>query len=261
MSKPQRTSRATRTSVIVGRRPVLEAVRAGATSEVLVAGASRPTEPLRELRDAAARAGVPVTAVDGERIQALARGAHHQGVAARVTVPGPLSEGDLERFDWPEDPLVVVLDGVTDPQNLGAVARTAEASGASALVVRRPRGATVGPASIRASAGALLHLPVAEVANVPRALGRLKGAGFWVAGLDGTATVTVAASEPPPGALALVVGSEGGGLSRLARERCDVLLRIPMRGRVESLNVAVAAGVGLFGYAERRREEKQESDA
>lgn len=251
--------RAARTSVIVGRRPVLEAVRAGATSEVLVARGARSTEPLRELRDAAARAGVPLTAVDGERIQALAGGAHHQGVAARVSVPEPLSERDLEHLDWPDDPLAVVLDGVTDPQNLGAVARTAEAAGASFLVVRRPRGVAVGPASIRASAGALLHLRVAEVANVPRALDRLKRAGFWVAGLDENAAGDVAGSEPPIGALALVVGSEGGGLSRLVRERCDVLVRIPMRGRVASLNVAVATGIGLFGYADRRRKEKQES--
>ncbi len=258
---PRASGQAARTSLIVGRRPVLEAVRAGATTEVLVARGSRSTEPLRELRDAASRAGIPVTIVDGDRIDSLAQGAHHQGVAARVSVPGPLSERDLEHLDWPEEPLAVVLDGVTDPQNLGAVARTAEAAGASALVVRRPRGAVVGPASIRASAGALLHLRVAEVANIPRALDRLKRAGFWVTGLDENAGGDVLGSEPPSGALALVVGSEGAGLSRLVRERCDVLLRIPMRGRVASLNVAVAIGVGLYGYAERRREEKQESGA
>ena len=119
------------------------------------------------------------------------------------------------------------------------------------MVVRRRRGAPLSTAAVAASAGALTHLPVARVANLARALELLKERGFWVVGMDGGAPGSVLESSPPPGRLALVLGSEGAGLSRLVAERCDELLAIPMRGRVGSLNVSVAAGVALFAYAMR----------
>jgi 23S rRNA (guanosine2251-2'-O)-methyltransferase len=237
--------------MVVGRRPALEAVRTGAAREILVAEGRRATEPLRELLHAAEGAGVPVRSVPARRIAELAGGAHHQGVAARVRPPEQLTEGDLERGPWPERALVLVLDGVTDPQNLGAAARSAEAAGASALVLRRRRGAGVSPAAVRASAGALLHLPVARVANLGRALGRLRAAGFWVVGLEAGAPTSIHEVEPPGGRLALVMGSEGAGLSRLVREGCDELASIPMRGSVGSLNVAAAAAVALFVIGQR----------
>lgn len=237
---------------VVGRRPALEAVGTGAAREILVAEGSRETEPLREVLEAAAAAGVPVRRVPGRRIAELAGGAHHQGVAARVRRPQELTEGDLERTTWPDRALVLVLDGVTDPQNVGAASRSAEAAGASALVLRRRRGAGVTAAAVRASAGALLHLPVARVANLGRALARLQAAGFWVIGLEAGAPTALHEADPPPGRLALVVGSEGAGLSRLVREGCDELVSIPMRGRVGSLNVAAAAAVALFLLGERR---------
>jgi 23S rRNA (guanosine2251-2'-O)-methyltransferase len=181
----------------------------------------------------------------------LGEGVRHQGVAARVTSPQELGEADLAAREWEERAIAVVLDGVTDPHNVGAVARTAEAAGASAIVLRKARGAGVTPAAIKTSSGALLFLPVARVANISRALERLKRAGFWVVGLDERADLTIAEAGPPTGRLALVLGSEGTGLSRLVRETCDELLSIPMRGKVASLNVSVAAGVALFGYALR----------
>jgi 23S rRNA (guanosine2251-2'-O)-methyltransferase len=238
--------------VVVGKRPVLEAVRAGAAREVLVIHGSRSTPGLRELLRAAGDAGVPVTEVPRERVEGLARGSRHQGVAARLQREArELTEADLGGRDWPEDAVVLVLDGVTDPHNLGACARTAEAAGAAALVVRRRRGAPLSQAAVAASAGALAHLPVARVANVARSLGLLQERSFWVVGLDGGAPQTILDTSRPPGRLALVLGSEGAGLSRLVAERCDELLAIPMRGRVGSLNVSVAAGVALFGYALR----------
>jgi 23S rRNA (guanosine2251-2'-O)-methyltransferase len=233
---------------VVGRRPALEAVRSGRAIEVMVAEGARSTPALREVVEAAGVSSVAVTTVPAERIEALADGALHQGVAARVRPAPHLSEADLAARDWAPDAVVVVIDGVTDPQNLGALARTAEAAGVQALVTRRHRGAPIGKVAVKASAGALIHLPVAEVANLPRAIGLLKDAGFWVVGLDAAGTTSVF-DDPPEGRLALVLGAEGEGLSRLVRVSCDDLLAIPLFGRVESLNVSVAAGVALFSYA------------
>lgn len=184
-----------------------------------------------------------------EQVEDLAGGVRHQGVAARISLPAPLGEQGLAGRAWGPEDVVLVLDGVTDPQNLGAVARTAEAAGTAAIVVRRHRGSALGAAAVKASAGALLHLTVAEVPNITRALERLKEGGFWVVGLDQDAPNNVGEARPPPGRLALVMGGEAEGLSRLVRRTCDELLSIPMRGRVSSLNVSVAAGVALFAYA------------
>jgi 23S rRNA (guanosine2251-2'-O)-methyltransferase len=244
---------------VAGRRPVLEAVRSGAAREVLMAAGARPTSGLREILDAARMGGVPVHRVPVERVAAVVPGTRHQGVAARIRPPKTLTESELSRWRWVEDAVVLVLDGVTDPHNVGALARTAEAAGAAALILRRRRGADLTPAAVRASAGSLLHLPVARVANLPRTLERLRDRGFWVAGLDARAARNLDEHRPPPGPLALVVGSEGEGLSRLVRETCDELLAIPLRGRVASLNVSVAAGVALFALMRPRAPSKQES--
>ena len=231
--------------LVFGRRPVLEALAAGRARAVLVAAGRGAGGRLGEILEAADRAGVAVRRVPGERLGDLAQGAVHQGVAAEVS-PGPaLSEGDLEAMAWDEDAVVVVLDGVTDPRNVGAIARTAEAAGAAALVVRRRRGTGITPAAMKASAGALLHLPLAEVHNIARAVGRLQRAGFWVLGLEAGADTTIEGAAPK-GRLALVLGSEGEGLSRLVRESCDELVSIPLAGTVGSLNVSAAAAVALF---------------
>ena len=242
--------------VVAGRRPVAVALRAGLATEVLVSRTARTTEGLRELLAEAERGGIAVARIGASEIERLAGDTTHQGVVARTTPPRELGEADLAQRDWPSDAIVLALDGVTDPHNLGAAARTADAAGAAALVIRRHRGAGLGAIAVKASAGALLLLPVARVANIARALGRLKEAGFWVVGLDDSAAATIATPRPS-GRLALVVGSEGEGLSRLVGEACDEVLAIPMRGRVASLNVSVAAAVGLYAYA-LREPEKQE---
>jgi 23S rRNA (guanosine2251-2'-O)-methyltransferase len=162
--------------------------------------------------------------------------------------PAELGERELGSYPFDDDALVVVLDGITDPQNFGAAARSAEAAGGSMLVTRVRRAADVSPAAIRASAGALLHLPHARVANIPRALDRLQGVGFTVVGLDGDASTTIFDDPCPDGRVALVVGSEGEGMSRLVRERCDVLVSLPMRGRVGSLNASASLAAALYGY-------------
>ncbi len=233
-----------------GRRAAVEALSAGAARRLLVQRGLRVPDVLAE---ASAR-GVPVEEVDADRLDALAAGVRHQGVAAEVPSPATLGERDLARRDWPHDAIVVVLDGVEDPQNVGSAARSAEAAGASALVLRERRAAGITPAAIRASAGALLHLPVAVVANIPRALERLKDAGFTVVGLDGDAAPTAFEEAPPGGRVVLVAGSEEKGLSRLAKEACDALVALPMRGKVGSLNAAAAVAAGLYGYLLRPSE-------
>ena len=236
--------------VIVGRRSVVEALRAGHVREVLIAAGSRDTQGLREVRAAARAARVPVRATDRRELDRLAR--DHRGVVAR-TAGGragrlELSERELVGLPFGPDALVVALDGITDPQNLGAAARTAEAAGAAALVTRIRRAAEVTPAAVRASAGSLLHLPHARVANIPRALGRLQEAAFFVVGLDASAPRTIYDEPCPDGRIAVVVGSEGVGMSRLARERCDLLLALPLRGRVASLNASASLAAALYGY-------------
>jgi 23S rRNA (guanosine2251-2'-O)-methyltransferase len=167
----------------------------------------------------------------------------HGGAAAPT-----ISERELAEWDFAEDALVVILDGITDPQNLGAAARSAEAVGAAMLVTRTRRAADVTPAAIRASAGALLHLTHARVANIARAIERLQDAGFWVVGLDGDAESTIYDEPCPPGRIAIVIGSEGEGMARLVRDRCDALIALPMRGRVGSLNASASLAAVLYAY-------------
>ena len=244
-----RTSRERRRrppSVYVGgRRAVLESIRSGAAREIAVS-ARAPSAGLSEVLEAAEAAGVRVRTVDPRELDGLAP--DHHGCVVRVALPRELSERELASSDLGDDPVVVVLDGVTDPQNLGAAARSAEAAGAAMLVTRERRSAGVTSAAVRASAGALLHLPHARVANITRALERLKARGFTVVGLDASAERTIHQEPCPAGPVALVVGAEGRGISRLVRETCDHLVALPMLGRVESLNASAALAAGLFAY-------------
>lgn len=223
-----------------------------------MAATARLTQGLRSLLDAAEEAGIPTRRVERRELDALA--AEHQGavafVAGRAVQMSELSERDVAEWPFADDAIVVVLDGVTDPQNLGAAARSAEAAGAAMLVTRTRRAADVTPAAIGASAGALLHLPHARVANVARAIGRLRDAGFTVVGLDDAAPASIYDEPCPPGRVALVVGSEGSGMSRLVREACDVVRSIPMRGSVGSLNVAASLAAALYGYVVPSRPER-----
>jgi 23S rRNA (guanosine2251-2'-O)-methyltransferase len=236
--------------VIGGRRPVLEALRAGAARRVLLGEGAHATEGLREVLEAADRTGIRVETVEVEDLDALGL-RDHQGVAAFVSLPRELDDRALASVAFEPDALVVVLDGITDPQNLGACARSAEAAGAAMMISRKRRAAPATAAAIRSSAGALLHLPLARVTNIARALASLRDRGFFVAGLDHQAEADIHQAPVPPRPLVLVVGSEDVGLSRLARETCDTLVSIPMRGRTASLNASAALAVGLFAYALR----------
>ena len=241
---------AVKVAVVAGRRPVTEAIRAGDATEVLVSRDARTTEGLRAVFEAAREAGVPIRTTDDAELDALAT--DHRGVVAKVqterATSRQLSERGLAGFAFAEDAVVVVLDGIMDPQNLGAAARSAVAAGAAMLVTRTRRGAEVTPVAIRASAGALLHLPHARVANITRAIERLQESGFFVIGLDDEAAATVYDEPCPPGRIAIVIGSEGEGMSRLTREHCDALVSLPMHGRVGSLNAAASLAATLYAF-------------
>lgn len=251
-SRPRRPRAQARGDAIAGRRAVIEAIRAGAAKEVLVASTPKRTPGLRAVLEAAAAAQVPVHTVDRGSLDAMAP--DHQGVVARVrdaagvAVARELDERGLASFRFAPDAVVVMLDGITDPQNLGAAARSAEAAGVTLLITRTRRSADVTSAAVRASAGALLHLPHARVVNIARAIQRLQDSGFWVVGLDGEAEATIYDEACPPGRVALVVGDEEKGLARLTRERCDALVALPLGGRVGSLNASASLAAALYGF-------------
>lgn len=239
----------------MGVHPVREVLRAGQRlTEVLLAEA-RGGDPARdEIARLAAERGVNVRRVTRAHLDDLTGNLVHQGVAA-VGPPLPqvsLAEVLAASRDAGEPPLLVALDGVTDPQNLGSIARTAEAVGAHALLLPRRRAAPVTASAEKAAAGAFAHLPVVGVTNLARTLGELHDAGVWSLGLAGDADELLGSHPLAAEPVVLVVGAEGRGLSRLVRERCDALVRLPMRGQVGSLNAAVAVGAALYGLLERR---------
>jgi 23S rRNA (guanosine2251-2'-O)-methyltransferase len=233
--------------LIYGLRPVVEALRSPRREvyEVLDSVGDK------EISSGASARNARLRRVPRKRIEELVPDVVHQGVVARV---GPYPYSGLEEILASSDPLIIVLDGVTDPRNLGAVLRAADGAGASGVAVPKDRAVGVTPAAVKASAGASEHVRVARETNLRRALERMKEAGVWVYAAEDAASVRAAVytdldlSVP----VALVLGSEGRGIRRLVREGCDGAVSIPMRGAVSSLNVSVAAAVLLF-EARRQR--------
>ena len=238
-----------RTRVVVGLHPVRELLRAGAPVHGVAVAAERDPDPVvDEIVALAGRARVPVETVPRAQLDERADGSVHQGVVA--TAP-PLATVDVDALlaraaARGEAPLLVALDQITDPHNLGAIARTAEAVGAHGVILPGRRAAPITPTAEKAAAGAFAHLPVAVVTNLVRTLGQLHERGAWSLGLDGGSGVDLASHPLVAEPCVLVVGAEGGGLARLTRERCDALVALPMRGQVGSLNASVAAGVALY---------------
>jgi 23S rRNA (guanosine2251-2'-O)-methyltransferase len=234
---------------IYGVQSVREALRAGRVTALTIA--DRDNERLRGLAEMAASRGIRVRRVTRNALDQLTRGAAHQGVAADVRDRAAATLADLT-VSHAGPPLIVVLDGVEDPQNVGAVLRAVDAAGAHGVVRQTRRAAPLAGAAGKASAGAVHHVPVVDVVNIARALEDLKAAGVWTVGLD-------AAAETPYYEVdltlptALVVGAEARGLRRLVRERCDLVAAIPMAGHVDSLNVSAATAIVLFEAVRQRR--------
>jgi 23S rRNA (guanosine2251-2'-O)-methyltransferase len=241
--------------VVAGRHAVLEALRAAVPAIALHVGAGLDSDSrLAEATAAAARAGIPVVEAGRAELDRLTAAAAHQGIALRIRPYSYADPGDLvaRAAEAGEQALVIALDGVTDPRNLGAVARAAAAFGGHGVLVPVRRSAGVTAAAWKASAGALARLPVARAPNLAAALAGYQKAGLFTVGLDAGAGTAIAeipvATEP----VVLVLGAEGRGLSRVVAGRCDVLARIPMAGAIESLNVSVAAGIALYEVARLR---------
>jgi 23S rRNA (guanosine2251-2'-O)-methyltransferase len=233
---------------IYGINPVLEALRAGRVDAIRVS--QRGDARIDAVLDAAKKAGVPVTRAAANELDRAAQGGVHQGVVASVHNGEAFDIADLVA-PLSGAPLVVVLDGIEDPHNLGAILRTVDAAGATGVVRQERHAAPLGGATAKASAGAVSHVKIANVVNIARAVEELKEAGVWTVGLAGDADKRydeIDYTLPT----ALVVGAEGAGLRRLVRERCDWLVSIPMQGHVQSLNVSVATGVVLFEAVRQR---------
>jgi 23S rRNA (guanosine2251-2'-O)-methyltransferase len=219
--------------------------------EILLAD-TRRDERARRLLDAATRAGVTVRQVSRETLDVYAPGLRHQGVIARIDA-GEVAGEELLEVPATPDRLLLALDGVQDPHNLGACLRTAEAAGASAVIIPKDRSVGLTPVVRKVAAGAAERVPVVGVTNLVRTLERLKQLGYWVTGLAGEGS-EILFDVDLTGPLVLVLGAEGEGLRRLTREHCDRVVHIPMCGRIESLNVSVAAAVSLYeAYRQRRR--------
>ncbi len=227
--------------------------RAAAVRRVIVQ-AGRADRRAQELVDLARSCGVVVETRAATELDALAAGGVHQGIVARVQPAAPLAEEELLMrlgAGGPRPPLLLVLDGVQDPHNLGACLRTADAAGADAVVVPRDRAVGLTPVVRKVAAGAAETVAFVQVTNLARFLRALKEQGLWVVGTDGDAeTLHFAADLKGP--LALVLGAEGTGMRRLTREHCDLVVRLPMQGAVASLNVSVAAGVVLYEVLRQR---------
>jgi 23S rRNA (guanosine2251-2'-O)-methyltransferase len=242
--------------LIYGINPVLEALRGGRVRRVRVGprGDRRVEEAL-----ALARAqGIAVERTDQGTIDRVAHGGVHQGIVAEIEAPRDYSLRELVAAAAPDPALIVVLDGVEDPHNVGAILRTVDAAGAHGLVRQARHAAPLDGVAAKASAGAVAHARIATEVNIARAIEELKELGVWTIGLAGTAPDRYDAVDftlPT----AIVLGAEGAGLRRLVQERCDRLVSIPMRGAVTSLNVSVAAGVVLFEAARQRGGKKHKA--
>jgi 23S rRNA (guanosine2251-2'-O)-methyltransferase len=232
--------------ILSGIHPVAEALRTGHPLERLVVAQGAGGPRLQELIDLARRASVPVRFEPRSALDRLAGSSAHQGVLA---MGAARQYADIE--DVAQAELLVVLDGVEDPHNLGAVIRTAHAAGAGGIIIPERRSASLTDVASKAAAGAAEHLPVTRVTNINRALEDLKQRGYWIYGLDerGTESYDRVEYALPT---AIVLGGEGKGLHEQVKKHCDALVQIPLAGKISSLNVSVAAGIVLFEWKRRR---------
>ena len=244
------------TQMIAGIHAVKHALDAGESIDELMIEKGKKHPRLNELIHLAKKVGVRVSFVPKQALERHADGVPHQGVVARIASSSTVQKQSfdvwLKALDMGSAPLILLLDQVTDPHNLGACVRTAEAAGCAGVVIPKDNAADLNsPIVSKSACGALARLPVLSVTNLARAIEQLQEAGFWVCGLAGEAESNIYDVDLK-GATALVMGAEGKGMRRLVREKCDQLLKIPMPGSVESLNVSVATGVSLFEVVRQR---------
>ncbi len=241
--------------MVAGRNSVVEALRAGVPGTALyVAEQTERDQRLRESLQLAVDQHISVLEVPRTELDRMTRGAVHQGLALQIPAYEYVHPDDLVQraYEADETPLIVALDGITDPRNLGAIVRSAAAFGAHGVVVPERRAASMTASAWKTSAGAAARIPIARATNLARTLKAYRDAGCTVAGLDMDGAVDLPELDVATDPLVLVVGSEGKGLARLVRETCDVIVGIPMTNTTESLNAGVAAGVALYEITRRR---------
>ncbi len=239
--------------VIAGRNPVSEAIRSSrAIDRILVAKGAR-TGAVVGILAKAKKKNIPIKEVDVKKLDFMAHGANHQGIIALAGVKEYASVEDILALaeERGEPPFIIILDEIEDPHNLGAIIRTAECTGAHGVIIPKRRSATLSYAVGKASAGAVEYVPVARVSNINNIIEKLKKDGLWVYGADMNGTDFTECDFS--GAVALVIGNEGRGVSRLVRENCDEMVSLPMKGKINSLNASVAAGVLMYAVAAKRK--------
>ncbi|MGM0470764.1 MAG: 23S rRNA (guanosine(2251)-2'-O)-methyltransferase RlmB [Bacillota bacterium] len=237
---------------VEGRNPVEEALRAGRRIDQLFV--YQNATGLDDLIAKAKEAKVEINYVSQERLDQLADSYAHQGVIAQGEPIDYLNLDQLiaQAYEQVDDPLFILLDEIKDPHNFGSILRTADAAGAQGVIIPKRRSVGLTPAVGKASAGAVEHVPVAQVTNLVRAIEQLKEERFWIAGTD-IAAQQSCYQQDLTGALGIVIGSEGSGMRRLVKERCDFLLKLPMKGQINSLNAAVAGAVVMYESLRQRQ--------
>ncbi|MGI6492739.1 MAG: 23S rRNA (guanosine(2251)-2'-O)-methyltransferase RlmB [Pelotomaculum sp.] len=239
--------------IIAGRNPVLEALRAQRPINKIMIAEGALSGPLLQIYGAAKEKNIPVQKVERQRLDKMAPDSAHQGVIAFAAAKEYVALEDILAGVGPrEQPFLILLDEINDPHNLGAILRTADAAGAHGVVIPRRRSAPLTPTVAKSSAGAIEYVPVARVANLPQTIEALKKQGLWIAGADPEGQ-ELYWDAPLEGPVALVIGGEDKGLGRLVKERCDLLVRLPMSGRVNSLNASVAAALLAYEVLRQRR--------
>ncbi|HIW57012.1 MAG TPA: 23S rRNA (guanosine(2251)-2'-O)-methyltransferase RlmB [Firmicutes bacterium] len=240
---------------IYGRNPVLEALESGRAIDKIFIQDGINAPVIGQIRNLAKSRGVTYSFTDKRRLDRMTGGENHQGVVAVGAAHAYSSVEDiLDRAkENGEDPFIVICEGLTDPHNLGAVIRTADAAGCHGVIIPKNRSVQLSSTVAKVAAGAVEHIPVAKVANIAQTIEKLKKEGLWIVGTDLSATMTHYECDMT-GAIGIVIGSEGDGISRIVRESCDFLVKIPIRGGAESLNASVAAGVVLYEAVRQRRD-------
>jgi 23S rRNA (guanosine2251-2'-O)-methyltransferase len=241
------------TEQIEGRNPVLEALRAGRPISKLYIASGEPTGPLRDILSQAHQKGIPVNTVDVQALNRISLTRNHQGVIAVAAGWKYASIAEImnNAAQKGEPPFILILDGVEDPQNLGSIIRTAEAAGVHGIIIPERRAVGLTTTVGRASAGAIEYVPVARVTNLTKTIEDLKKLGLWFTGAEADGTIDFYQSNLK-GPIGLVIGGESDGISRLVREHCDQIVRLPMWGKINSLNASVATGIVLYEIRRQR---------
>ena len=252
--KTVRSQDAEADGIIEGRNAVIEALRAGASIDKIFIQKGETDKTLGHIASTARAAGVVVVDADKRKLDFMSRTHAHQGVIALASVREYVSVEDILNIarEKGENPLIVVCDEISDPHNLGAIIRTAECAGAHGVIIPKRRSAGLTSIVGKTSAGAVSYVPVARVPNIPALLEQLQKEGVWVFGTAAEGTTTLYSADLK-GPAAIVIGSEGEGMTRLVREKCDFLVSIPMKGKISSLNASAAAAILLYEAVRQRR--------